>query len=58
VLQIVLDDATVERFREAATFRGIEVEQLIVHVMLIASHHVDDVLGLPFDRDEPGASGL
>ncbi|HVF74324.1 MAG TPA: hypothetical protein VM938_04695 [Acidimicrobiales bacterium] len=42
----MLDDATVERFREAAELRGIEVEQLIVHLMVIASHHVDELLGM------------
>lgn len=44
VLQVVLDDMTVDRLREAAAAREIEVEQLIVHVIHLASWRVDEVL--------------
>lgn len=44
VLSVVLDDATVERLRAAAERSGVEVEQLIVHVIHVASWHPDDFL--------------
>lgn len=44
VLHVVLDDATVERLRLGARHRGVELEQLIVHVIHAASWRLDDVL--------------
>ena len=43
-LHVVLDDATVERLRRAADRAGVELEQLIVHVIHQASWHLDDTL--------------
>lgn len=42
---MVLDDETVERLRRAADAQGIEVEQLIVHVIHLASQRTDDHIG-------------
>lgn len=44
LIQVVLDDASVERLRDAAVQRGIEVEQLMVELLHIASFRVEDVL--------------
>lgn len=41
---MVLDDATVERLRRAAERSGVELEQLIVHVIHQASRHPEDFL--------------
>lgn len=43
-LHVVLDDATVARLRHAAERSGVELEQLIVHVIHSASWHLDDVV--------------
>jgi hypothetical protein len=45
LIQVVLDDASVERLREAASGRGIEVEQLMVQLLHLASFRIDEVLG-------------
>ncbi|MDQ3757639.1 MAG: hypothetical protein M3394_07310 [Actinomycetota bacterium] len=44
LIQVVLDDASVERLRCAAAGRGIDVEQLMVQLLHIASLRVDDIL--------------
>lgn len=53
-LHVVLDDATVERLRQAAASLQIEVEQLIVHVI----HQASWEAWSPSSRgDEGGADG-
>lgn len=54
-LHVVLDDATVDRLREAAAHRGIEVEQLIVQIIHHASwgSTVASVVHLPDSSFEP-----
>jgi hypothetical protein len=47
VIRTVLDDRTVERLRDGADARGIEVEQLIVQLVVAASQRIDDLLGPP-----------
>ena len=47
VIRTVLDDRTVERLRDGAEGRGIEVEQLIVQLVVAASQRIDDLLGPP-----------
>jgi hypothetical protein len=47
LIQVVLDDASVERLRCAAARRGIEVEQLMVELLHLASFRIDEVLGRP-----------
>lgn len=51
VLQIVLDDTTVARLRRAADSRGLEVEQLIVHVIDLASRRLDALLAMSMGRE-------
>ena len=51
-LQVVIDDATAERLRIEARARGIEVEQLIVRVMYLASRRLDGVLALDDDEQQ------
>lgn len=41
LVQVVLDDATVDRLRLVAAARGVELEQLIVNVLHLASCHPD-----------------
>ena len=45
VIRTVLDDRTAERLRDAAERRGVEVEQLIVQLVVVASRQIDDLLG-------------
>ena len=45
-IQVVMDDATAERLRAGAEERGLEVEQLIVHVLHVASSDLDRLLPL------------
>lgn len=47
ILQVVLDDLTVDRLRQAAVARDVEIEQLIVHVLHLASWRLDDLLDAP-----------
>jgi len=47
VIRTVLDDRTVERLRDSAEARSIEVEQLIVQLVVAASQRIDDLLGPP-----------
>lgn len=44
LVQVVLDDGTVERLRRAAVRQGLEVEELIVDVLYRASLGLDDLL--------------
>jgi len=53
-LRLVLDDTTAERLRAAADQRQLPVELLMADLLAIASHHVDEVLALRGDVDEPG----
>jgi hypothetical protein len=47
LLQVVLDDSTVDQLRRAAADRGIEVEELIVQVLFLVSSSPDQLLGSP-----------
>ena len=47
VIRTVLDDRTVERLKEGAEARGIEVEQLIVQLVVAASQRIDELVGRP-----------
>ena len=47
VIRTVLDDRTVERLRDGAEARGVEVEQLIVQLVVAASRRIDDLIGPP-----------
>lgn len=42
LINVVLDDATVDRLRMAAEGREIELEQLIVGILHRASYHIDE----------------
>jgi predicted DNA binding CopG/RHH family protein len=42
-INVVLDDATIDRLRDAAMARGIELEQLIVQVIHLASRRLDEL---------------
>lgn len=44
LVQVVLDDSTVERLRRLAVRHGVEVEQLIVDILYRASLDLDDLL--------------
>lgn len=44
LIQVVLDEASVERLRDAATLRGVELEQLMVQILHTTSYHVEEVL--------------
>jgi len=46
-IQVMLDDLTVERLREAAEARGVEIEQLLIQLLVAASDRVDELLGEP-----------
>jgi hypothetical protein len=53
-IQIVLDDATVERLLEAAKARGVELDRLLSDLLLRATDCVDDLLGpAPRKRRRP-----
>lgn len=53
IIDVVLDDAAVDRLRSVAEARGIEVEQLIVSLLhaaserIAAGEHLDGVVGPP-----------
>ena len=47
VIRMVLDDETVDRMREAAEERDIDVEQLMIRLLVAASSRVDELLGRP-----------
>ena len=47
VIRMVMDDETVARLREAADERGIEVEQLMIHLLVASSTRIDELLGRP-----------
>lgn len=55
VLQVVLDDDTVERLRVAAGTRGLEVEQLIVHALHLVSWAPDEMLRVPSEYHPPSS---
>jgi hypothetical protein len=46
-IQIVLDDATVERLLGAAEAREVELDELLADLLRRASDRVDDLLGPP-----------
>jgi plasmid stability protein len=47
---MVLDDETVDRLRVAAAQYGMEVEELMVALLQLASERIDDLLGDPPPR--------
>ncbi len=47
LIQVVLDDASFERLENAATRRGLGVEQLVVLLLHAASLQIDDMVETP-----------